>query len=211
VEVPDGRLTPDLVASGLLTTSGRPAPGVRGLFERWHAAACRVDLDLALTAPRPRRVRVRHRACGGSVVALARSARHDELAWMPVERWWMELVRCAVVPSVGEEAALPTRFTVPWDTLVATGAAVAAHRDDLVRQLVTEPPGPEAVRFLHDRTRGRLHARVVGARGGAVLEWLLVGDAWHELAPADAGRVLVRRVAPGDLAVRVAALVEVVR
>lgn len=212
-----------LGAAGLVSPSGDPVPGVRELFARWHAAGTTVDLELWLTRPQRRTVAIRHRAGGGTVVALATSGPHAELAWMPVGSWWTELARCAVVSPSGTRARLPARFEVPWEHLVATGAAAAAGREDLVVQVVQEgdregsadaASGGASAALLsafHALARGRLHARVSGRSRGAHLEWVLAGDDWHELEVVGQGHLRVQRARPADLAARVAALVEVVR
>ncbi|CAI9401278.1 hypothetical protein [Nocardioides sp. T2.26MG-1] len=207
-----GLLVDTVVDEGLL--------GAVGLLAK---PAVAVDVEVAAGGAR---ARAWHRQRAGAVASLASvDGLVFELAWFPVHRWVDELSRVAVLPEDHgtRESGVPGHVDLPYALLDAAGEAVRGHRSDLLSVLAAEHTGRardgagravpdlEVVTLLGalaDESCGRLRALVADVSGDVttvvgVVSWVLVADGWRVLRPRRADgvdRVVVERVAPGDLA-----------
>lgn len=218
-----GLLVDTVVDEGLL--------GAVGLLATPRVA---VDLEVRVGGAR---VRAWHRQHGTAVATLATSdGIVFEIAWFPVERWADELSRVALLPDgVASEDPRITEVDLPYELLDAASEAVRSGRGDLVPVLVSDHAGLvidaagqtlselDVLTLLDELTtqcRGRLRAMVAEVAGESptvvgVVSWALLADGWRALRPRRVGsveRVIVHRVAPGDLRTELApVLAEVTR
>jgi hypothetical protein len=173
-----------------------------------------VRLDLAVRRDGSvTRVRVLHGLRGSTVHVLASGQGGLEVRAVDVRDWRAELAAvCRVVPP-RRAPAPPSRACrdLPWELIVGSGAALAAHRQDLDDELLGRAGSGarEHVARLHLATVGRL--RVVGTTPGrrriGWVSWVLFADGWRALTPYVAGgpaapRAMVRveQRDPDDLA-----------
>ena len=152
-----------------------------------------VDLDLAVRAGRrTRRLRVRHALAGNTVRAIATDGDRVERSRFQISDWAARLISaCWVdIPTAERPTAecspMPEGHGLPWDLVVGTGAALAAHRPDLYDELLARGGAQldGRVRRLH-ASLGRL--RVVGIVPGrrriGWISWALQPDGWRALTP----------------------------
>jgi hypothetical protein len=154
------------------------------------------------------------------------------VAHLDLAGWGNELARAVTLaPRPAELCPLAPGLVVPWDMLVATGAALERRRPEVYDVLVARAVGwcrsgdrvlgsggcHEQLRLLH-AAAGRMRATGagVGVRGRrlGVASWVLLGGGWHALVPAqETGRALVRVEPrrPDDLAVEAARWLAAVR
>jgi hypothetical protein len=171
-----------------------------------------VDLDVTVRQGRSdTRLHARHELRGATVRVRTTAGGDVEDIHVGTGRWRAELARACRV-RIPDDAPTPPAdgVVLPWDLVVGTGAALAAHRTDLYDELVGRADAVlhEPLRRVH-RAAGRL--RAVGtlparARVGWVT-WVLFADGWHALTPyVDGGPVAARpmlrveRRRPDDLA-----------
>jgi hypothetical protein len=220
------------------TTRVRGALGSREVATAWSGlSACTLLVDLDLVVRRASgttaRLHARHGLCDGVVTALSTALTGEvEVARFDVEQWQQELARCVLVTPPERCPAPPARILeLPWDLLVATGAALARHRPDVYDELVARAIGcvradgqvldaagsREQIRRVHHAAVGRL--RMVGADLAASarrrlgwVSWLMFADGWRALMPyagqevggADRAMVRVEPRRPADLGIVVA-------
>jgi hypothetical protein len=151
-------------------------------------AELRVVVDLAV---RDGRSVVRSRSChamhGRAVHIAATAGGRARVRTVDVGEWPDELARvCRTPPPDDVAPPPPLGAELPWDLVVGTGAALAAHRPDHYAELLarTDECVREQVGRLHLATVGRLRAvgTVPGRRVGWV-SWVLVADGWRALSP----------------------------
>lgn len=160
-----------------------------------------VDLDLAVRpGPGETRLHARHVLCGTTVhTRVTVGAGQVEVGRCDVSDWQALLARTCRVVVPEAPPGPPDVLTLPWDLLVATGAAIAQHRPDAYDELVARAEGlvtlsglplttaaaHEQLRRVHQVVVGRL--RVVGTvprrRRIGWLSWVLFGDGWRALTP----------------------------
>jgi hypothetical protein len=170
-----------------------------------------VTLDLALTrggtTSWSRAVHVPH----GSVVDIA-VAGDDRVSTrrISVRRWAAELTETCRCVAHDRPAYPPDDSPdLPWELVVASGAALADRRAGLYAELLgrLDPAARAQLDRLHRGTVGRLRASGTAGRRVGRLSWVLVADGWRALTPyAVGGSAMVRleRRRPEDLARQVA-------
>lgn len=208
-------------------------PGLAGAVGLLAAGTLGLDLDVRVGE---QRVRAWHRQGGPAVASLATAdGLVFELSWFGVPNWPAELARVAHLPPdlPTGTSRVPDELCTPFALLDAVGEALRSGRPELVGVLVgnsslsvsadgrplSAADAEAALCAVHEETRGRL--RVLAAPLGAsseprvgLVSWLLLADAWHEVAPDPDDtepRVRLRRVAPTGLAAAVAPVLEAVR
>lgn len=169
-----------------------------------------VDLDLAVRRDRSvDRLRARH-VLRDRTVTVATAGAIVPARAVDVREWRSELTRTCRVTAPDGAPTPPSGTALPWDLVVGTGAALAAHRHDLYDELLARADGStrEQLGRLHQATVGRLRAvgTMPGRRVGWI-SWVLFADGWRALTPSVAAgpagpRALVRleRRLPDELA-----------
>ena len=172
-----------------------------------------VDVDVAVRRERSvARRRARHTLRGRTVHTVATAGHDVRVKAVDLRDWRSELgLVCRM--GIPDDAPAPPSAEVelPWDLVVGTGAALAAHRRDLYAELLTRTDDGvrEQVGRLHLATVGRLRAvgTLPARRRVGWVAWVLVADGWRALTPyvvaGPAGpRPMVRldRREPEDLA-----------
>src|SRR3954471_13183740 len=96
-----------------------------------------VDLELTVRQGRsPAHRRARHILSGRSVTLVSAGA-ETRIRTVDVREWRSELADARRVPTQDEAPTAPdSGLELPWDLVVGTGAAWAAHRPDLHAALV---------------------------------------------------------------------------
>jgi hypothetical protein len=218
---------------GLLPAEGPLDDAMVGALQLLEDPEVRVDVDVAVRrSGREWRVRSWQGLRGGRVATVSTVDGHTyELSWLVDDMWRLELARAATVtqPFTGAPGppVVPDLVELPYELLLATGAAWHRRRTDLIAELgrglgdgLRIDGGPIAddrtplLTALHAEARGRLQALV--SRGGLVgqISWLRYGDGWRQLTPYTRGRerfVRVEKVDEFHLGVEVARLVTGVR
>ena len=203
------------------------------------SAPCLAEGDLLVTVDlaarqdgRTTRVRAQHGIRGDRVTAVSASRTGvAQVTHLLLADWPAELARTVALPLRATVADPPAPgLVLPWELLVATGAARARHRPDVYDVLVARAVGAcraggrdldlaechEQLRRLHAAT-GRMRATGAGGVHGRRLglaSWLLLGRGWCALVPVtEEGRAMVRIEPrrPADLAADVATWLAAVR
>ncbi|MEO5851629.1 MAG: hypothetical protein ABIQ15_03870 [Nocardioides sp.] len=234
-----------LEARGLVDAAGVPLAEVAAALEVLGRPEVAVRVDLGVrraAAPQgSSRLVAWHHLRAGRVTALVTvGAPEVELAWFADEHWPRELAHLVTVPTrpdapvtspvpTAVPASVPPHaLTLPFELLVAAGAALRERRPEVLAELlarhrVVGPDGAELDRaaaaeqvgLLHTAGQGRVQVTVAGTAGDGhrrlgVVTWVLFADGWRSLVPATVDGVPVVRLAtatPPMLGVAVARLV----